>query len=88
MPHNGGENGWIRARRKSDQDEGGLSGHYSTGVGGLLAMVFLLFFLYPALVVFTQPLYPLSSTAIVAVAITVWIVAWCVLEMVLGWGLR
>lgn len=87
MAHNGGENGWIRSRHANTDDDG-LSGHYSTGVGGLLAIVFVLFFLYPALVVLTRPLYPLSSTAIVAMGIAGWIGAWCVLEMVVGWGLR
>ncbi len=88
MTHNGGEGGWFRSRQGGDdEDEEGLSGHYSTGVGGLVAMVFVLVFLYPALVVMTQPLHPLSSTAIVIIGLLGWLAAWLVLELVVGWGL-
>lgn len=60
----------------------GPLGHYSAGVVGLLVTIGLLFFLYPMVVAVTKPLHVLSSTAIVMLGVSTWVVLWCILEFV------
>lgn len=55
---------------------------YSTAAGSLLATLLVLSMTYPSLRVLLAPLRPLSSTAIVTVAITTWATTWLALELV------
>lgn len=83
MTHNGGE-GWVRpnGRNTGEYHSMGPLAHYSAGLCGLLLTVGLLFFLYPMVVALTRPLHVLSSTAIVMLGVSTWVVLWCVLEFV------
>ena len=59
--------------------------HCLCGVVGLLCTGAILALWYPALVAATQPLYVLSSTAVVAVTTTVWLLTWFGVELVWEW---
>jgi len=59
--------------------------HCLCGVVGLLCTVAILALWYPALVAATQSLYVLSSTAVVAVVTTLWLLTWLGAEFVWEW---
>ncbi|MDS0260276.1 hypothetical protein NDI56_12805 [Haloarcula sp. S1CR25-12] len=59
--------------------------HCLCGVAGLLCTGAILALWYPALVAVTQPLYVLSSTAVVAVVTTLWLLTWLGVEFVWEW---
>lgn len=75
-------------RDRGEQYDSGTVGtveHCLCGVAGLLCTVALLAVLYPTLVAVTQPLYVLSSTALVAIATTLWLLTWLGAEFVWEW---
>ncbi len=59
--------------------------HYLCGVIGLCCTGVVLALWYPALVAVTRPLYVLSSTAVVAVVTTLWLLTWLGVEFVWEW---
>ena len=89
----------MTTSHKPEQADGGactrddqcLTGTISTvehglcGVAGFLWTGAILALCYPALVTVTQPLYVLSSTALVAIATTTWLLTWLGVELVWAW---
>ena len=87
VPHGNGGTGGRRPLR----DDGGTHTvgrveHYSCGAAGLGAAVVALLLLYPLLLVFTEPLRLLSTTAIVFVFVVIWFVAWALFEVAWEWN--
>lgn len=72
-------------RAESETDTPGLFAFCSSCVCSLLASILGLFVFYHSLVSLTQPLYVLSTTAIVVVFLTVWALLWMLLQTVLEW---
>jgi len=63
----------------------GTAEHCLCGVAGLLCTGAILVLWYPALVAVTRPLYVLSSTAVVAISTTLWLLTWLGVECVWEW---
>ncbi|WP_324665008.1 hypothetical protein [Haloarcula sediminis] len=59
--------------------------HCLCGIAGLVCTGAILALWYPALVAVTQPLYVLSSTAVVAVVTTLWLLTSLGVEFVWEW---
>lgn len=63
----------------------GIVEHSLCGIAGLLCTGLVLALWYPALVTLTEPLYVLSSTALIAIAISVWLLTWLGVEFLREW---
>lgn len=59
--------------------------HCLCGIVGFLCTGLVLALCYPSLVAATRPLYVLSSTAVVAVTTTLWLLTWLGAEFVWEW---
>ncbi len=84
-PHNG-DVGNQTSHSSSEQALSGAVGtaeHCLRGVTGFLITGAVIAPLYPTLVAATRPLHLLSSTALVVILITVWMLTWFALEYVL-----
>jgi len=63
----------------------GTAEHCLCGLVGLLCTGVVLALYYPMLVTVTQPLYVLSSTALIAIITTLWLLTWLGAECVWEW---
>lgn len=59
--------------------------HCLCGVAGLVCTGVVLALWYPALVAVTEPLYVLSSTAVVVIVTTLWLLTWLTVEFAWEW---
>lgn len=59
--------------------------HCLCGLAGFFVTAAMVALLYPTLVAVTRPLHVLSSTALVVILTTVWVVTWLGLELVWTW---
>lgn len=87
IPQGGGRAGNSQCERAdppTDETVGTVE-HCSCGLLGLLATAAIVVAIYPMLVALTQPLFVLSSTAIVFVLFAIWLVTWLLLELAWEW---
>lgn len=87
--HGGTGNGWQSEETREPSGDGvNRFEHYSTGLGGLVATILVLFVWYPTLAGVVEPLQTLSSTAIVAFGVVSWALTWFALELFWEWRFR
>jgi len=86
-PHNGDPRNQD-ACTSSEQDclcTVGTAEHCLCGLTGSLFAVAIIAVLYPTLVALTEPLYVLSSTALVVITTMLWLLIWFGLECAWEW---
>jgi uncharacterized protein YqhQ len=86
-PHNGRRKNRQQhvSSETTDSKTVGPIEHYSCGLAGLLMTAAIGILLYPTLVAVTRPLHLLSSTVLLFILITIWVVAWMVFELAWEW---